>query len=255
VFAAMAILAWGAEARLAALDAENSALEAELAPLRSLADVSSLEAQAAAIEERQRVIEGLGQGRVEGAALLFAVATSVRGGAWLTRLDWDGERIDLAGLGFDPAAAADLMDGLRATGCVDGIELVSVDAAPDGKARRFSVRALDRPTPCGVARGPLDDPFAPPHDPRASPDVNRPPLLRWPVELYRVVALVPGREATVQDPDGGRHTVPVGSMLGRPAGTVSFVTDTALILSRDEMVDASTDTVQSRLVELPLDPQ
>ncbi|MCO4772098.1 MAG: PilN domain-containing protein [Deltaproteobacteria bacterium] len=243
-------------ASLAALSSENEALEAELAPLRALAGVDSLQDAAAALEERRDVLAALSGSRGEGSALLFAVGGAVPTATWLTDLSWDGSNVRVVANSFDTMGGADLMDGLRATGCFADVTLGSMDTPEPGGPRRFTISAQDAPETCGVTRGPALRPFTPPHDPRRGPaDANRPPLLRWQPDLYRVIALVPGKEATLRDPDGRRHTLTSGGMLGNPAGKVTFITDTAVILSVDEMVDAANDLVVSRIVELPLDAE
>jgi|GEM_PF-5033355 len=241
------------QARLSDIESANEGLEAQLAPLAGLPDTASLQDAVAEIERRQAVVDSL-QKRSEGVALITAASGAVGTGPWLTSLDWDGDSVKVQGLGFDPTAAADVMQGMQDTGCFSEVTLLSVDTAAGGGPLRFSIVAADAPGDCGSTTGLWGKPFTPPHDPAMGPDINRPALLRWDVALYRVLALDPGVSATVRDPDGRSHSVAVGNMLGRPAAKVTFITDTAVILSQDTLVDASTDTLQSTILELPLDP-
>lgn len=255
VLGSVASVGWWHGSQLDDIEAENNAMEAELAPLRQLAGVDSLKDAAATLEQRQAVLANLTGSRGDGSALLAAVSGTVRANSWLTTLSWDGQAVRLQGRTFDPGAAADIMDGLRSTGCFDEVRLLAVDTPPGSKERRFSITATDNPAPCGATQAPLGRPFTPSHALDQTPDINRPRLLRWAVALYRVVALIPNKEATLLDPDGRRHTLSLGSMLGRPAAKVTFITDSAVLLSQDEMVNEATDTVQSRILELPLDPE
>lgn len=249
----LSLFAW-TRALLADQQTISDELSEEIRLLTRVVAESSTEESIAALERRKEAIDALQTSRGEGAAVVRAVAFSINQGQWLTDLSWDGQTVRITGLSFDATAGADVMDGLWATGCFTDVQLQGVDTpGADGK-RRFRIVAKDAPEPCGVIRGELPKAFTPPHYPSMTPVAQRPPLLRWEAEMYRVTALVPGKQATVQDPDGRSHAVTVGSAMGNPTAKVTFITEAAVILSLDEVVDAATDLVVSRIVELPLDP-
>jgi len=259
-----AALTWFAAlpSTLADIQEQNANLQAEIRDLTTFIGDTPTEARVAEAEARRSAIGGLVGQRGSTASRVRSVAGAVPVGAWLVRLTLQTGRLELEGRSHDPAAAADLMDGLRATGCFDEIELVSVDAAASSRSReaspagRFVVTATESTETCGATRGELRDPFRSPHAASDGPrDPSRPPLYRWEPSLYRVTAIVPGRSATVSDPLGGRHSLTVGGALGNPAATVTFITEDTVILSRDESASDSTDRLSTRLIELVLDPR
>ncbi len=233
-----------------ALAHDNAALVTELAHLRQISDGASPELLAAALEERIALVAALSAGRTDAARTLSAVQRAVPSGVWLTALHWSGPGLTLTGRTDDPAGAAEVMDGLRLTGCFEEVTLSSVSGP--AAARTFDITARSAPTcePLGLGDA---DPFRPPTDPQARPDLLRAPLYRWTPDAYDVIALVPGRTATLRDPDGATHEVQVGAAIGHPAAVVSFITDDQVLLSQDAIIDADTRETRSRIIELPLD--
>lgn len=246
--------------RLETIERRNAGLEREVALVKQVIGDRDLQELIAQLEARQAAIAGMKAERSAQAARLGALASAVPAGAWLERAQLGEGRAEFAGRSHDPSDAADLMDGLRATGCFTELQLVSVDAARSSRATgpstagRFVVTAAFGDEPCGETRGELRDPFRPPHATTQGPrDPSRPPLYRWEPELYRVTAITPGRGATLRDPLGGSHAIAVGSALGNPMATVTFITEDTVILSRDESTSASTDRLSTRLIELVVD--
>jgi len=234
----------------ASLREQNELLEAELADLRAITGGVSPQDLVPALEQRIASIQALAGGREWGAAFLGAVEQSVPKGAWLTHLRWSDAGLALTGRSDDPAGAAEVMDGLRRTGCFDNVTLASVSGAVG--ARTFSITAVPGAT-CDALGPAASDPFRPPIDPLARPELVLPPLYRWAVEAYDVIAIVPGKAATLRDPDGGTHAVQIGSALGNPAATVSFITEDQVLLTQDRVVDEETGEINSSVIELPLE--
>lgn len=252
VVLAFVAVGWRTSLRASArtLQEENALLHTELVALRKIAGSVSPEQLVPQLERRIAVVEGLSADRGRAALFLGAVEQSVPRGAWLTQLRLVDTSLSLTGRSDDTAGAAEVMDGLRRTSCFDNVTLASVSGGVG--ARTFAITAQPAAT-CGALGPASSDPFRPPIDPEARPDLVRPALYRWEVEAYDVVALVPGQSATLRDPDGGTHRVEIGSAIGRPAATVSFITDDQVLLSQDRVVDADTGEAQSRIIELPLE--
>ena len=237
--------------RLAVVEGENAAIEAELTAIQDLVGASSMEDVFAALDQRRALIEELTGSRGQVAHLLAAASTAVPTGGWLVRLEVAADRLHMEGRGFDPVVAADVMDGLRNTGCFEEIQLVSMEQPRSGGPHQFVIDA--GASTCGSVR-PNPRAFTPPHDPSRGPAPgSRPPLLRWEADLYRVVSVEPGVSAEVRDPDGRTHTITVGTMLGAPAARVTFITDATVLLSLDEVTDRETGALRSRVIELPVE--
>jgi Tfp pilus assembly protein PilN len=234
----------------AGLRERNELLEAELADLRAITGGVSPQDLVPALEQRIAAIQALAADRGRAASFVGAVAQSVPKGAWLTDLRWSDAGLALAGRSDDPAGAAEVMDGLRRTGCFDDVTLASVSGAAG--ARTFSITATTGET-CDAPGPGASDPFRPPIDPLARPDLVLPPLYRWAVESYDVIAIVPGKTATLRDPDGGTHALQIGSAMGHPAATVSFITEDQVLLTQDRVVDQETGEINSSIIELPLE--
>lgn len=233
----------------AQLAEENALLEEEIWNLHKILEdyeASNLER----FELRVQTLSALGENRGRAARFVGAVEQAVPTGVWLTRLQWFDSRLTLTGRTDDPAGAAEVMDGLRRSGCFSEITLAGV-SGPVGE-RTFTITG--KPVePCEALGPAATDPFAPPVDPEARPDLVLPALYRWDVRAYDVVALVPGTEATLQDPDGGTHVVRIGNSVGRPPATVSFITDDQVLLTQDRIVDEETRKTRSSIIELPLE--
>ena len=235
----------------ATLDADAALLEGEISDLRKIIGERPSDAFMEAFERRVHALSALGADRGRAARYLGAVAQAVPPGAWLTRLRWTDTTLDLAGRTDDPAGAAEVMDGLRRSRCYDDIVLAGV-AGPVG-ARTFTITA--RPAAdCASLGPPTSDPFAPPIDPEARPDLVLPALVRWEAQTYDVLAIVPGSSATLRDPAGGTHAVQIGSSVGRPPAVVSFITIDQVLLTLDRVVNQDTRETRSTIIELPLEP-
>jgi len=239
------------EADRAAIDEENTRLQAEVDSLRAINAELPSEEEQAAWERRVRVLTELGADRGRAARYTVAVEQAVPRGAWLTELRWTERGLQLEGRIEEADGAAGVMDGLRTSGCFDDVVLLGVSGG--GDERTFTVTAMPA-ADCPAMGSAGGDPFVPPVDPGVQAALDRPPILRWEVQAYDVVFIKPGDFATLRTPDGDTQSVSVGSWVGNPMAKVTFITEDRVLLTQDTIVDEDTQETRSRVLELALEP-
>ncbi len=228
------------------LDRTNSELTSEIAALRVIASaVGDAEALAAELEARLAVVSQAEAERIQPQALLGMIERIVPADAKLTSIDWIGGELELQGRGTGPEDAAVIMEGLEASGCVSEVALRSVESGDFWITGR-TVGPCSAPLPWGR------DPFGTPLSQRPEAEVTAHPLVRWDVRDYAVTSIVPGETATLQDPDGGLHTIAVGSVVGVRRARADFITDDQVILAEEHVVDEETGKIESHIVTLRL---
>ena len=259
------VLLLTARARLAEVEERNAELAREVclldpccedgAPIPGC-ERTGWQTLAADLERRLASIDEL-HGRGEQLpAWLDALETAIPAGAWLTRLEVTPDRLDLHGRSATMHGAAAAMTGLQDSPCFVGVELLRTEARRPGPGQEFSLRAeLVTDCPSGGADG--RDLFRPTLGPEddAAPPAHR--QVRWDLRSYQVIAVSPGDQAWIRDPDGATWPVQEGSVIGDRGAVVTVITDESLILTLDEILDEETGEAATRIITLrqEQDPQ
>lgn len=247
-------LGWTARAlrTLAEVEATNAGLRTELAALQGLVvDVGAYEALQVELEQRIEAVAALRTQTTWLPSVLLAVEAAVPGGVWLTRLELHERRLDLHGETEDPGGVATLMEGLQDSPCFEQVALRSVEGRPAAQA--FWLRAEVGAERCfdGTPGG-RDLFLSPALVEELRPKAQVHPLRRWGPRAYDLVALQPGRSATLRDPERGLHLVGIGHGVGDGSAVVTFITDDSIVLTEDHLTDPDTKRTETSIITITL---